>query len=190
MRSILIAAACVLGLAATAAAQDGAGVFVSAEPNFRSMSSTAPTGPGTTFGLDLTVGIARSWKGFQPIFQGGRLIDVAPAELIPRSFPPSFASETSTWYGAAGARFLAPRVWRFQPYAEATTGVGHMNSKVVTTESLFRMTRFAPVTNVGAGAELRLGQHFVIDAGYRKQGFFGDADVERRGPRLAFGVRF
>ena len=189
MRSLLLAT-CVLGVAATAAAQDRAGLFVSAEPSFRAVATGDVAGAGKDFGLDLTVGIARSWKGLQPIFQGGRLIDVHPADLIRHSFAPPFARETSTWYGAAGARFLAPRVWKFQPYAEATTGMAHMNSMVVTTESLFRMTRFAPVTNVGAGAELRLGQHFVIDAGYRKQGFFGDADVERRGPRLAFGVRF
>jgi len=47
-----------------------------------------------------------------------------------------------------------------------------------------------PLVNMAAGAELHLGQHFTIDAGYRVQSFFGDAHVGRPGPRLAFGVRF
>jgi hypothetical protein len=187
MRAILLAA-CVLGVARTVAAQDGEPrPFVSAEPAFRAITAGA-LGRDFAFGLDVTVGM-RAWKGVQPIFQGGRLIDVAPADMIPQSFPPPFASSTNTWYGAAGARFLTPRVWRFQPYAEGTGGVAHMQSQVVAA-SLFTDTRVVPVLNLGAGAEFRIGEHFAIDAGYRKSSFFGSASVERRGPRLAFVVRF
>jgi opacity protein-like surface antigen len=189
MRPTLLAA-CVLGLAATVSAQSAEPrPFLSAEPSFRAMNRET-TGVGTTVGLDLTVG-TRSWRGLQPIFQGGRLIDVTPADLIRRSFSQAdFARQTSTWYGAAGVRYLPPRLWWFQPYAEVTSGAAHMNSEVDSSAGLFHVRRVAPVTNLGAGAELHLGQHFTIDAGYRKQAFFGSADVERRGPRLGFGVRF
>lgn len=187
MRAILLAA-CVLGVAGTAAAQDGEPrPFLSAEPAFRSVNG----GPGagtSAFGLDVTVG-TRAWRSVQPIFQGGRLIDVVPADLIRITFEPPFARETNTWYGAAGARYLMPGLWRFQPYAEGTGGVAHMHSQVVAA-SLFSDTRVVPVVNLGAGAEFRIGEHFAIDAGYRTQSFFGSASVDRRGPRLAFGVRF
>lgn len=187
MRAILLAA-CVLGVAGTAAAQDGEPrPFVSAEPSFRAVNG----GPGagtSAFGLDVTVG-TRAWRSVQPIFQGGRLIDVVPADLVRTTFAPPFARQTSTWYGAAGARYLTPRVWRFQPYAEGTGGVAHMQSQVYAV-SLFTDARVVPVVNLGAGAELRIGRYFTIDAGYRTQTFFGSADVQRRGPRLAFGVRF
>jgi len=187
MRPVL-AAVCVLGFAATASAQqDEPRAFLSAEPSFRATNREL-TGVGTTVGLDLTVG-TRAWRGLQPIFQGGRLIDVTPAELIRRSFAPPFARQTTTWYGAAGVRFLPPRVWWFQPYAESSAGAAHMDSEVESA-SPFHVSRVVPVLNLGAGAVLHLGQHFAIDAGYRVQGFFGDAEVERRGPRLAFGVRF
>jgi len=187
MRAILLAA-CVLGVGGTAAAQDGEPrPFVSAEPAFRSVNG-GPAAGSSAFGLDVTVG-TRAWKSLQPIFQGGRLIDVVPADLIRTTFAPPFAKETSTWYGAAGARYLMPRLWRFQPYAEGTGGVAQMHSQVFSA-SLYTDTRVVPVLNLGAGAEFRIGQHFSIDAGYRTQSFFGSADVERRGPRLAFGVRF
>ena len=187
MRPILMAAACVLGLAGTAAAQDGAAPFVSAEPSFRATNSSL-TG-GNDFGLDLTVGL-RSWKGLQPIFQGGRLIDVHPADLIRGSSAGPFARQTSTGYLAAGVRFLTPRLWRFQPYAESTSGVGQMNSDVEAADGPFRTTRVMPVLNIAFGAEFPIGRHFTIDAGYRRQGFFGSANVMRVAPRLAFGVRF
>ena len=187
MRTILLAA-CVLGVAGTVAAQDGEPrPFVSAEPAFRSVNG-GPDAGSSAFGLDVTVG-TRAWRSLQPIFQGGRLIDVVPADLVRTTFAPPFARQTSTWYGAAGARYLAPRVWRFQPYAEGTGGVAHMQSEVYAV-SLFTDTRVVPVVNLGAGAEFRIGEHFAIDAGYRKSSFFGSANVERRGPRLAFGVRF
>src|SRR5688500_4461270 len=114
MRPILLAIS-VLGLAGTAWAQTSeTRPFLSAVPSFRAMNRET-TGVGTTVGLDLTVG-TRSWRGFQPIFQGGRLIDVTPSDLIRRSFAgPDFARQTSTCYGAAGVRFLPPRLWRFQP---------------------------------------------------------------------------
>ena len=187
MRPIVLAA-CVLGVAVSASAQSAERPFLSGEPTFYATNREL-TGVGTQVGFDLTAG-TRSWKGLQPIFQGGRLIDVHPADLIRQSIAPPFARHTSTWYGAAGARYLPPRVWKFQPYAEATTGAAHMNSEVETATSPVHVTRVVPVTAVGVGAELRLGQHFTIDAGYRRQGFFGDANVMRVGPRLGFGVRF
>jgi hypothetical protein len=58
-----------------------------------------------------------------------------------------------------------PRVWRFQPYAEGTGGVAHMQSQVYAV-SLFTDARVVPVLNLGAGAEFRIGEHFAIDAGY------------------------
>jgi hypothetical protein len=192
MRTLLLAA-CAIGVAGTTAAQDTASPFVSGEPSFRATSREFRelTNVGSAIGADLTVG-TRSWRGLQPIFQGGRLIDVTPADLLRRSFsaPPPFARQTSTWYGAAGLRFLPPKVWRFQPYAESTGGAGRMHSQVESSDGYFNVTRTVPVWNMGAGAELHLGRHFLIDAGYKRQLFFGSADVERRGPRLAFGVRF
>jgi hypothetical protein len=192
MRPMLLAA-CVIGLAGTAAAQEAAAPFISGEPSFRATSREFRelTNVGNAIGLDVTVG-TRSWRRLQPIFQGGRLIDVTPADLLRRSFssPPPFARQTSTWYGAAGLRFLPPKVWRFQPYAETTGGAGRMHSQVESGAGYFSATHVAPVLNMGAGAELHLGRHFLIDAGYKRQLFFGSADVERRGPRLAFGVRF
>jgi len=188
MRPLLLAA-CVLGLAGTASAQSAEPrPFLSAEPSFYAMNREL-TGVGTMFGVDLTVG-TRSWRGLQPIFQGG-LIYITPADLIRRSFSGAdFARQTSTWYGAAGVRFLPPRLWRFQPYAETTTGVAHMDSEVDSSGGLFHDRRVVPVTNLGAGAELRIGERFTIDAGYRTQNFFGSAQVQKRGPRLGFGVRF
>jgi hypothetical protein len=187
LRAILLAA-CVFGVTGTAAAQDGEPrPFVSAEPAFRAVSG-GPEGTNSAFGLDVTVG-TRAWRSVQPIFQGGRLIDVVPADLVRTTFAPPFARETSTWYGAAGARYLTPRLWRFQPYAEGTGGVAHMQAQVYA-DSLFTDTRVVPVVNLGAGAEFRIGEHFAIDAGYRTQTFLGSASVQRRGPRLAFGVRF
>ncbi|HET9267248.1 MAG TPA: hypothetical protein VFO31_03760 [Vicinamibacterales bacterium] len=47
-----------------------------------------------------------------------------------------------------------------------------------------------PAGAARAGAELHIGELFAIDAGYRRSSFFGSASVERRGRRLAFGVRF
>ncbi|HEV8397140.1 MAG TPA: hypothetical protein VGQ37_22815 [Vicinamibacterales bacterium] len=188
MRSIL-PAACVLASVGTASAQDGEPrPFLSAEPSFRATSREL-TGAGTTIGLDLTVG-TRGWRAVQPIFHGGRLLDVTPADLIRRSIAPGFAKQTSTWYGAAGVRFLPPKVGWFQPYAEGTGGVARMDSEVDGSTGPFHVKRVVPLANIGLGAELRLGPRFTIDAGYRFQSFFGDANVGRRGPRLGFGVRF
>ena len=186
MRLILVSV-CLLASVGTASAQSSEQrAFLTAEPSFRATNQEL-TG-GSAVGLDLTVG-TRAWRGLQPIFQGGRLIDVTPADLIRRSFAPPFARQTTTWYGAAGVRFLPPRVWWFQPYAESSAGAAHMDSEVESA-SPFHVSRVVPVLNIGAGAVLHLGQHFAIDAGYRVQGFFGDAEVERRGPRLACGVGF
>jgi hypothetical protein len=188
MRPFLLAA-CVLVVAAPAFAQDAPRPFVSAEPSFRTTIQDVVV-VDRAVGLDVTVG-TRGWRRVQPVFHGGRLIDVTPADLIPSfSFEPGVARHTSTWYGAAGARFLPPGLWRFQPYLETTGGVAHMKSEVLSTSGFFLRNHVAPMFNYGAGAELQIGDHFAIDAGYKWQNFLGDASVQRRGPRLAFGVRF
>jgi hypothetical protein len=188
MRPLLLAA-CVLAVAGPASAQDAEPrPFVSAEPMWRSTNREL-TGAGSAAGVDVKVGL-RPWGRVQPLFQGGRLLDVTPAGLIRQSIAPPFARQTSTWYGTAGLRVLPPNVWRFQPYAEAGAGVAHMNSEVETGANPFRVTQVVPVSTMGIGAELRVGRHFTIDAGYQLHTFFGDANVQRRGPRLGFGVRF
>jgi len=188
MRPIVLAA-CVLASAGTASAQDAEPQpFLSTELSARGTNREF-TGVGPTVGLDVTFG-ARSWRGLQPIVQGGRLIDVTPADLIRRSFGPGFARQTSTWYGAAGARFGLPGAWRFQPYAEGSAGVAHMDSEVETGANPFHVTQVVPLSTVGIGVDVRFGRHFTIDAGYKVQRFFGDADVMRHAPRVRFGVRF
>jgi opacity protein-like surface antigen len=189
MRSLLLAA-CVLSMAGPASAQDDEPrPFVSAEPMFRSTNREL-TGVGNTAGVDVKVGL-RPWRGIvQPLFQGGRLIDVTPALLIRHSFEPPFARQTSTWYGTAGLRVMPPNVWRFQPYAEAGGGVAHMNSEVETGANPFHVKQVVPVSTAGIGVDFRIGRHFTIDAGYQLHNFFGVASVQRRGPRLGFGVRF
>ena len=183
----LVLAVCVFGGAGTAAAQDGEPrPFLSGEPSF---ARSELTGSGNLVGFDLTLG-TKAWRAVQPIFQGGRLVDVMPADFVlDPVLAQAFSRRTSTWYGAAGARFLTPRVWWFQPYAETTAGVAHMDSQAVAA-SLFQVSRVVPVVNMAAGAEFRIGKHFTIDAGYRTQSFYGDASVTRVGPRLGFGVRF
>ena len=187
MRPFLLAA-CVLVVAAPVSAQNAPRPFLSAEPSVRTTTQDLVV-VNQAVGLDLTVG-TRGWRRVQPIFHGGRLIDVTPADMYAIAFEPGVARETSTWYGAAGARFLPRGLWRFQPYAESTGGVAHMKSQVFSPSSLFLRSRVVPMVNYGAGAEFRIGDHFAIDAGYKWQNFLGDASVQRRGPRLAFGVRF
>jgi hypothetical protein len=186
MRPILLAA-CVLASTGTALAQDGQPQpFLSTELSAR---ATKLDGVEPAVGFDVTFG-ARSWRGLQPIVQGGRLIDVTPADLIRRSSGPGFARQTNTWYGAAGARFGLPGAWRFQPYAEGSAGVAHMDSEVETGANPFHVRQVVPLSTFGVGVDVRFGRHFTIDAGYKVQRFFGDADVMRRAPRLRFGVRF
>jgi hypothetical protein len=45
-----------------------------------------------------------------------------------------------------------------------------------------------PMIAGGAGAQLLIGRHFTVDAGYRAQEFFGDAHGTRARPYLGFGV--
>lgn len=78
MRPMFLAA-CVLASAGTASAQDAEPQpFMSTELSARGHNREL-IGLGPTVGFDVTFG-ARSWRGLQPIVQGGRLIDVTPAD--------------------------------------------------------------------------------------------------------------
>jgi opacity protein-like surface antigen len=188
MRPLLLAA-CMLAMAGTASAQDDEPrPFVSAEPSFR-WTNRELTGVGTTAGIDVKAGL-RPWGWVQPLVQGGRLIDVTPSALVRQSAGPGFAPQTSTWFATAGLRFLPPKLWRFQPYADAGWGVARMHSEVETGANPFHLTQVVPASTAGAGVDFRVARHFSIEAGYQLHNFFGDASVRRRGPRLGFGVRF
>lgn len=161
---------------------------------FSAMSSSkALGGEGFRVGFDATIGL-RAWKGLQLIGQGGHLIDGVTPSVV-RLQPLQFTRGNSDWYGAGGARYSFPAVWRLRAFGETSAGVAHVSSDVYAVSgiapslySTFRST--VPLANVAAGVQLQLGRGFTIDGGYRAQHFFGDVDATHKHPYLALGVRF
>jgi opacity protein-like surface antigen len=160
-----------------------------------------PGGLGTRVGFDTTIGL-HSWQRVQLFGQGGRLIDVTPTPLLPDPerlvrFQPDRARHTATWYGGAGARYFLPSLWRLHPYAETSAGVARMSSDMqplestgASTDDVFRVNNTVPLAGLAGGVQLHVGRRFTVDAGYRAQRFFGEADTTRKQPYVAFGVRF
>jgi len=164
-------------------------------------SETEPEGLGTRVGFGTTVGL-HSWQRMQLFAQGGRLIDVTPASLLPdpdrlARFQPGRARHTATWYGAAGVRYVVPSLWRLHPYGETSGGVARMSSEMqpfasegVSTNGVFHVNNTAPLVGIAAGVQVHIGPRLTVDTGYRAQRFLGKGDATRKQPYVALGVRF
>jgi hypothetical protein len=165
MRHILCIV-CVIGCAATGAAQEPApSPFVVADIQVAS-ENRAGGGRSTTLGFETTIG-GPSWRGLQLFGQGGRIFDVKP----------SFDKLPTLWYGAAGVRLTPRSLWRFRPYADTSTGIARMGMTM-------------PLVGAALGVQVDLGKRVTVDVGHRVQRFFGDVNTTRGHNYLGLGVTF
>ena len=86
-------------------------------------------------------------------------------------------------------------MWRLHPFAETSAGLAHISSEVYSLSGLApvpdgEVRNTVPLASLSAGVQLQLGRRFTVDAGYRAQRFFGEAEATRRNHYIALGVRF
>jgi opacity protein-like surface antigen len=185
MRHLLLGAA-LLGTAAAAAAQTPElKPFVSGDIAARPMIDNGTS--RTSIGFDVTAG-GPSWKGFQPIVEGGRAL-----WLMPTGRSAGSPNQIAGWYGAGGVRYSAPRLWRFRPYAQAVGGAARVSSMLIEPRSwatLSRSSQTVPMFGTAAGVQISVWKELTVDLGYRSQGFYGASQAVRNEAYVGIGLSF